>query len=621
MKPASPVNFITLLATLSCFCVCAGARTPVTCSSPVTSPSHPTEYFVSLANNAGHLAHVSIRFPSIRGAVQLNMPVWNALYQVRDFAANVENVHASDGAGEPVSVMKRTTSEWQVTSSRLCVVVEYDIHLTHAGPFGAQLDSGHGFFNWAMVLMYSPDARDKPMSIQLLDVPPEWGLQDLHIMGEAPAGKVEQTAGVAQNYDELVDSPAEVGVFQHFSFREDGATYHVVVHASPSDYDAARLENTLQRITHAGLDWMGDRPYEQYTFLYHFPEGHGAGGMEHAYGTAIDLTAAHVKGNMLPLASISAHEFFHLWNVKRIRPQSLEPVDYQHEMDTRALWFSEGLTNTVGNLLLARAEIVNEQQYLDSVAAAIGELQRRPAHRWQSAEDSGLDAWFEGNAFYKTPERSISYYNKGEVLGVLLDLRIRRLTNGNKSLRDLFRWMNENYAKKGLYFPGSDGVQHAAEAITGQSFAEFFQSYVAGVHELPYNDFLAFVGLQAAETNVRFSSPGFTTTANLGGQPEVTKVEANSEQQRAGINLGDRVLEINGKPAGGNLDYELSQMREGSIVKLRIANGNGERTVKIKLVGREQHVFLLQDTPQVTPEQRAHRTAWIRGDDEGGSTP
>ena len=162
--------------------------------------------------------------------------------------------------------------------------------------------------------------------------------------------------------------------------------------------------------------------------------------------------------------------------------------------------------------------MISERQYIDRVAAEISELQSRPAHKWQSVEESSLDAWFEGNTFYRTPERSISYYNKGEVVGVLLDLRIRQLTNDTKSLRDLFHWMNDNYAKKGLPFPDSDGVQQAAETITGQSFAEFFQSYVAGVRELPYNDFFQFVGLQVAETTGRHSTPGFTTTANIGGR-------------------------------------------------------------------------------------------------------
>ena len=298
-----------------------------------------------------------------------------------------------------------------------------------------------------------------------------------------------------------------------------------MVHTGTGDYDNGKLLDTLRKITHAGVDWMSDRPFDTYTFLYHFPSGHGAGGMEHAYGTAIDINARYLRGDMMPVASVSAHEFFHLWNVKRIRPASLEPVDYQRAMDTRALWFSEGVTSTVGDMLLSRAGLIGERQYIDRVAAEISELQSRPAHKWQSVEESSLDAWFEGNTYYRSPERSISYYNKGEVVGVLLDLRIRQLTNDRKSLRDLFHWMNDNYAKKGLPFPDSDGVQQAAETITGQSFAEFFQNYVAGVRELPYNEFFQFVGLQVAETTGRYSTPGFTTTANLGGQPVVASVD------------------------------------------------------------------------------------------------
>ena len=596
----------------------AWCHTPVTCSTPVSKESQPTEYFVSLADNGNHRAHVSIRFTQASGTVNLNMPAWNALYQVRDFAANVEDLHATDASGKLVSVVQMKTSEWRLDAAGPCLVAEYDIHLDAGGPFGAQLNTDHGFFNWAMVLMYSPSSRSQKMSVQLLDVPATWGLHDVNVMGEAPAGKVEQAVGVAHNYDELVDSPAEVGVFQHFDFQEDGATYHVVVHASAGDYDGGKLEETLRKITHAEVDWMGDRPFDSYTFLYHFPHGHGAGGMEHAYGTAIDMNAKYLGGTMMPVASVSAHEFFHLWNVKRIRPQSLEPIDYQRAMDTRALWFSEGVTSTVGDMLLARAGLVGERQYIDGVASQISELQSRPSHRWQSVEESSLDAWFEGNAFYRTPERSISYYNKGEVVGVLLDLRIRQLTNDRKSLRDLFHWMNDNYAKKGLFFPDSDGVQQAAETVSGQSFAEFFQSYVAGVRELPYNELFQYVGLQVAEVTAHYSTPGFTTTANFAGQSEVATVDANSEAQRAGVNIGDRVIGLNGKPTDAGLDDRLSRMRAGTTVKFKLANARGERTVKLKLSARSEQTFVLQDVPNISAEQRAHRQAWIHGDDEIG---
>lgn len=600
---------------------CISASTRVTCSSPVSAQSQPTEYFVSLANHAHHLAHVSIRLPQVSGAITLDMPVWNALYQVRDFAANVENVRATDASGRSVALIDVNTSEWQMTTPGGCMVVEYDVHLDVGGPFGSELTGEHAFLNWAMVLMYSPATRSQDMSVQLLDVPPSWGMRDLHVMGNAPAGKVEQVVGTAHGYDDLADSPVEVGSFQQFDFQQDGSTYHVVVHAEPKDVDSARLQDTLRKITHAATDWMADRPFNEYTFLYHFPRGHGAGGMEHAYGTAIDLNAERLTSSMMPVASVSSHEFLHLWNVKRIRPQSLEPIDYQRAMDTRALWFSEGVTSTVADMMLARAGLMSDRQYIDRVASEINELQSRPAHRWQSAEDSSLDAWFEGSAFYRSPQRSISYYNKGEVLGVLLDLRIRQLTQGRKSLRDLFQWMNDSYAKKGLFFPDSDGVQQAAEAVTGQSFAEFFRDFVAGVREIPYSDFFNFVGLQVAEATYHTLTPGFTTTTFMGGQLEVTSVDTGSEAGRAGVEIGDRVIEVNGKTATAPLEDQFAKLREGAQVRIRMATRHGQREIKLKLTSRDQQVYILQDLLLITPEQRAHREAWIHGDNETGGQP
>jgi predicted metalloprotease with PDZ domain len=599
----------------------ASAVTPVTCASPATSHPAPTEYFVSLADPATHLARVSIRMQQATGKITLDMPAWNALYQVRNFAANVENVRGQDGSAATAEVRNTTPSEWQITAPAGCVVVTYDIHLDTSGPFGSALNADHGFFNWAMVLMYSPALRNQPISLRLLEVPASWSLRDVHVLGGAEPGKVSQVVGEARNYDELVDSPAEVGGFQQAVFQEDGATYHVVVDGNPADYDMAKLQEVLRKITHAAVDWMQDRPYQEYTFLYHFPRGHGAGGMEHAYGTAIDLSVERLRDDLSPVANVSAHEFFHLWNVKRIRPLSLEPIDYQSAQDTRILWFSEGVTSTVADILLARAGLIDEGAYLRHVSAEITELQHRPAHTWQSAEESGLDAWFEGIPSYRSPERSISYYNKGDILGVLLDLRIRQLTSGRKSLRDLFRWMNDHYAKQHRFFPDSEGVELAAETVAGQSFAAFFHDYVVGVKEIPYDEFFQFVGLRLAARTVQMAAPGFTTAANLGGQPEVLRVEVNSEAQRAGIATGDRIVALDGAPADSFLDERLAQMRPGSTIHLVLENRRGKREVNLRLGVREEQIYQLEDAPDVTPEQRAHRAAWIHGDDEPGGKP
>ena len=547
------------------------------------------------------------------------MPVWNALYQVRDFAENIERVTAEDSSGAPVTVRNTKTSEWEISAPAGCVVVSYDIHLATPGPFGRTLSADHGFFNWAMVLMYAPALRSEPVSIRLLDVPLTWELRDVHVLGAASAGKVDQAVGVAKNYDELVDSPAEVGIFQQASFQQDGATYHVAVHGNPADYDMAKIDTVLKQITHAEVDWMQDRPFDEYTFLYHLPHGPAGGGMEHANGTAIDVNVERLRSDYMSLANVTAHEFFHLWNVKRIRPQSLEPINYQAEMDTRALWFSEGVTSTVGDLMLVRAGIANEQQYLAGVSGQITELQSRPARAWQSAEESSLDAWFEGMPFYRSAERSISYYNKGEILGIVLDLRIRQLTNDTKSLRDLFHWMNDRYARQHRYFPDSAGVEEAAETIAGQSFAQFFQDYVAGVKEIPYDDFFQFVGLHVVQNPVQVASAGFSTTANLGGQPEVVRVDPNSEAQHAGIKVGDRVTALNGNPANAYLDDELSRFAPGTLVHLQLENRRTKREVDLHLGARPAQTYELRDLPNVTPAQKAHRAAWIHGDDEAGS--
>ncbi len=244
------------------------AATPVTCASPASAQPEPTEYFVSLADHAERLAHVSIRLPQGGGTRTLAMPVWNALYQVRNFAANVEDVRAQDASGAAAQVRNTTTSEWTIMAPPGCVVVSYDVHLDVAGPFGSWLSADQGFFNWAMVLMYAPSLRSEPVSLRLLDVPAAWGLRDVHVLGGAEPGKVEQVVGVAHNYDELADSPAEIGTFRQSEFQQDGATYHVVVDGSPADYDMAKLDEVLGRITHAAVDWMRTAPTRNTHFFF-----------------------------------------------------------------------------------------------------------------------------------------------------------------------------------------------------------------------------------------------------------------------------------------------------------------------------------------------------------------
>jgi predicted metalloprotease with PDZ domain len=567
-----------------------------------------TEYTVSLANPEHHLVEVQIILPAGSTQRELQLPVWNALYQVRDFAQYVNWVRAKDRAGRPLTVQQLNKSRWQVSGAESGAILEYQIYMDSFGPFGAQLNSHHAFFNLAQLLIYPVDARSEPMSVRFNYLPEGWRIA-------TPLTFSQEARFSAENYDRLVDSPVEIGTFKEADFDEGGGHYRVVIDAEAPDYDMDTIVAMLRKIVAAATSWMGDRPFDHYMFLYHFPHGPAGGGMEHSYSTAIDVNADVLSRSPEALASVTAHEFFHLWNVKRIRPQTLEPVDYTRENYTRALWFSEGCTSTAADIIQLRSDLLDELHFEQELASGIGELERRPAHLTQSAEDSSLDAWLEGDPYYRRPERSISYYNKGELLGIMLDLAVRDSSHWQTSLREVFQWMNENYAKKGMFFPDSDGVREAAEAVSHANLAWFFAKYVQGTDEIPWNDFFRAVGLRVIEGKVVRADAGFVGSRNFDGPMAVAAVTAGSEAERAGLRVGDIILEINGRIAGQESSQDLVGLTAGDTitVKLRIRGGL-ERELKWKAGSHEEITYELKNMEKTTAEQTAHRAAWLKGE-------
>jgi predicted metalloprotease with PDZ domain len=570
--------------------------------------SAPVAYVISLASPEQHLVEVQIILPPGNAERDLQLPVWNALYQIRDFSQYVNWVHAKDRSGKELAVRDIDKSRWRIQGASGGAVIEYQIFADSPGPFGAQLNSHHAFFNLAQILMYPIDARSSPIRLHFNQIPQGW-----HVA--TPLVPSSDGTLTAENYDRLVDSPVELGSFQESDFDEGGGHFRVVVDANPSDYDMSSLTADLHKIVGAAMSWMNDRPFETYTFLYHFPSGPAGGGMEHAYSTAIDVSAETVKQSSAALDGVTAHEFFHLWNVKRIRPQTLEPIDYTKENYTRALWFSEGVTSTAEGIILLRAGLIDEKQYLNLLSEQITELERRPAHLTQSSEESSLDAWLEGNAYYRRPERSISYYNKGELLGVMLDLMLRDASRGHTSLREVMQWMNANYAKKGRFFNDSEGVREAGEAVSHADLRDFFSEYVAGTVEVPWNDFFRSVGLRVEQSTINTPDPGFVASRNFDGPMSVAAVTAGGEAEHAGLRVGDIITELQGKPAGQESREELAHVKPGDNLTLTIrSHRGGERELKWKVGAHQEVVYQLQDLDQVSAEQRARRAAWLKGE-------
>jgi predicted metalloprotease with PDZ domain len=568
----------------------------------------PVSYTVALSSPAEHLVEVQIILPAGAAQRELQLPVWNALYQVRDFAQYLTWVRAKDRSGKPLPVSALDKSRWQIQGAEGGAIVEYQIYVDSQGPFGAQVNPHHAFFNLAQILMYSVDARNAPVTVRFSQIPEGW-----HIATPlTPASGGEFSAA---NYDVLVDSPVEMGNFQEADFDEAGGHFRVIVDADPTDYDMAKLVAMLHKIVASATGWMNDRPFDTYTFIYHFPRGPGGGGMEHAFSTAIELNADGMKQSLVSFSSVTAHEFFHLWNVKRIRPQTLEPVDYTKENYTRALWFSEGVTSTAEGTVQRRAGLLDERQYLYRLGDQITELERRPAHLTQSAEESSLDAWLEGNEFYRRPERSISYYNKGDLLGVMLDLAVREASHGQASLREVLQWMNNNYAKKGRFFNDSEGIREAAEAVSHADLAWFFTKYVAGTEEIPWDDFLRPVGLRVDAISNTVADAGFMASRNFDGPMSVGAVTPGSAAEHAGLQVGDTITELQGKPAGQESRPEFARLNPGDTLTVKVRSRRGaEHELKWKIDSRQEISYEVKDTDRVSAQQRARRTAWLKGE-------
>ncbi len=577
-------------------------------------PPEALHYTISLKSRMQRLVHVRIRVPQGYPR-QVQLPVWNALYQVRDFSQYVQDALAHDVFHNPLPVTALDKTTWQIGGDGP-FTLDYDILAERPGPFGAEVNEHHAFLNLAQVCAYVVGAKDRPFTLTFADFPSEWKvatpLMDRPVSTAGAAGIEFQV----HNYDELSDSPVELAPFEELDFEEGGANYRVVVDANPSDYEGRAVAGMARKLAAAEVEWMKDRPFDHYVFIFHFPRRPAGGGMEHATSTAIDATAERVKSDPLSLADITAHEFFHLWNVKRIRPQSLEPVDYTKEQYTRALWFSEGVTSTVADFIRVRAGYLDEKGFLAELAADIRNLEARPARLTQSVEEASLDAWLEKYPAYEAPQRSISYYNKGEILGLLLDLQMREASAGKKSLRDLFQWMNQHYAKQGKFFPDSRGVEDAAEAVTGADFREFFAHYVAGTDPIPYDKFFATVGLRLDKQTVTLPDPGFRSARRVGNVAIVSSVDPGSAAEQAGLHAGDMIQKINGKAPGPVPENDILVLRIGDTVEMRVAGAGGARRVKFKLAGAPAENYALVEREGATPEQRARRAAWMRGESE-----
>jgi len=585
--------------------IALGAAAHSTAGPAPANAAPPILYQLDLRHPDSHLVQVTMTIPDAPAGVEIQFPTWYALYQIRDFIKDVQALSA-ECDGRPVNLAVVDINTRQIAERCASLQVRYAVYANAEPPFSSVLNDDHAFFNPAMLLFYLPRERDRGIRVRL-DVPAGWQVATLLDDGPAP-GEYQ-----AVNYDQLADSPIEAGTFKQYSYTQSGATYRVVVDANPADYSPDRLLASLEKITATETALMGDVPFSRYTFIFHFGS-HGGGGMEHANGTAITVSNERLRTHLDAVESVAAHEFFHAWNVKRIRPQGLEPIDYVHGNDTRDLWFSEGVTSTYGELTLERAGLISHRDFYDAVAEEIHNLEERPARKFQSAEESGAEAWLEKYPDYFRPERSISYYNKGELLGFLLDLGMRHATQNRRSLDDVMRSLNQNFAHRKRFFTEQDleaTIHDLAPQFGGLD--AFFRDDVRGTADLDYDTFLAYAGLTRTTASVERPALGFRSLRNADGTIRVDSVELDSDAARAGLERGDILVEMNGHPLGGLPENRLEDKKPGQTVKFHVRRGDKFLDLKFNLGSRAETVTQIAEIPNATPEQLAVRDGWLAG--------
>jgi predicted metalloprotease with PDZ domain len=565
-------------------------------------------YQLSLANPFQHLFHVTIDVPDVHGDLTLQMPAWNALYEIRDFSSRVQRVEAFTGSHAlPIEKVDKLT--WHIRGEGM-VTVRYVIYWDSPGPFASQLNDEHAFINPAMVFLYVPERRAEAISLKLRDLPVGWQSATALRSFLETENRAEVHGFLAPNYDAFADGPIEIGTFKLFRIPGIEPAIDVAIHGD--NWKQSDVEDTLRKICKYEIGLMGGAPFDHYLFIYHIGKAaQGAGGgMEHANGTAINSSSG------ANIAGVSAHEFFHLWNVKRIRPASLEPVDYTREQFTRALWFAEGVTSTYGSYTMVRSGIWSTRDFYDDLSRQINELESRPANRWQSTEQSSLDTWLDKYDYYNGPEFSVSYYTKGQVLGDLLDILIRDRTENAKSLDDVLRKMNEDFAENGKTYRDSLDVRLTAEAVAGGSFEEFFRMYAANAEPFPYQSVLQKAGLLLQRQQVVRAELGFSIERDSNGRALVRTVESGSPADRAGLLVGDEIREFNDESVPRRTEYWLRSKKPGDTLNLRLLRNDQSMDIGFALGGKSESIFAIAEDPQASAKAQAIREGLLHGTTE-----
>jgi predicted metalloprotease with PDZ domain len=594
------------------FCLFAAA---VPASVPAARADVPTPparvvYTVTPSDIPNKTYRITVRAEGVAGpAVSFAIPAWTpGWYFLTTFHKNIANVSATgpDGTSLPVKPLDKLT--WRVeTGGAKNVTLAYDVKATdrNHGFYGVYLDERHGFVAGPAALMYVVNGKTAPCVITYR-VPENWKVASANTPVPGGDGAAEPRTFSAPDYDTLADQPADLGAFERIDRTINGVPFSIVL-VNAQGLDAKRFTDEVFKISAAGMRVFGGAPFPRY--LYHFrfsARGGGGAGLEHLNSTVITLGREVLQGAATPswALALTAHEFVHAWNVKRIRPEALGPFDYTKEVRVKDLWLAEGVTEYYAPRLLVEAGLRGKTFWLEYLTGNINELQSNPARKRVTLEEASLKAW-EGRS---EGFGGLSYYNKGMLVGMLLDIEMRHRTANRVGLDDLLKALLRETERTGRGFP-EGAIERTAGALTGTDFAPFFQRALRTTEELPFAETLRHAGLRWEENTFEVPAMGLQwdfSAGNAAGIP-ISAVEPGSAAAKAGLRAGDRVTAVDGKSLEAFFRGGLLQNRKpGDRIVLTVGRGRARpQTVPVILGARTERTYRVREAADATPLQKA----------------
>jgi len=547
-------------------------------------------------------------------SLDLRIPAWRpGRYVIQNYAKNIIEFQALAQESTPLPHQKLDKGTWRIQNSNSqTILVKYKYYARQLDAGSSYLDDSEAYINPITCLMYIPGKELLPVSLAI-EKPAGWKIATALDFDE------DKKTFVSENYHELVDAPILISPsFNLLTFQHKDAQIDIVMQGE-ANYDEKKMVADICKIVAEQIDIMKDVPFERYLFMYHFLPYRFGHGVEHKNSTSIVLGPADFNNEKFydRFLGVTAHEFFHAWNVERIRPGAIYRPDYSKENYTTTMWIYEGVTSYYTGVTLVRTHLIKKEKYFKNWSRTIKGFQNTYGRKVMSVSEAGWDSWTKsmGNA---PPNTYFSFYTKGNILGMLLDLEIRQRTKNKKSLDDVMRYLNDTYAKQNRGVP-EDGFQKAVQTVTNSSFEAFFANYVHGTEEMDYNRFLKYAGLELKMERDKKSPKVYLGISTSGDEKEtkIRNVAPESPAFKAGLDRDDILLAIDDKRAHkSNLDLLLKKYSHGDTIRVSVFRRSELRHFGVELAEALPDKYEIKEIEKPSKLQKKIRKNWLNEEED-----